>query len=373
MKILIADQFSDLGGAQRVLLEFLPALQLQRWTPVLAAPGRGPLKTRAESLGIHCEDITCGPFGCGSKSFSDLLRFGSQFPKLRAQFRDLLNDVRPDVFYINAPRLIPAACSLGDRTPPILFHLHNPLTQRYAAALTGHSLRRAHASVVGNCHYVLEPLRPYLRNSSMEVAYNGVPDCGFREPKERTWRIGILGRVAEEKGQKIFVEAARLVHQALPLATFVICGGTQFSDIAESYTEEVRQLAQGLPIEFTGWRDDAADVLHGLDLLVVASLAHTEATTRVIPEAYSAGVPVIASDLPGVREILKDGHTGFLFPAGSARALADGIRELMSAPTELLGTVAANARADFDARFRINVFHRRMSKILERVGARALA
>ena len=67
---------------------------------------------------------------------------------------------------------------------------------------------------------------------------------------------------------------------------------------------------------------------------MVPSLPLAEATTRVIPEAYSAGVPVLASDLPGIREILKDGETGFLFPAGKAGALANRIRELMSAPPD---------------------------------------
>jgi glycosyltransferase involved in cell wall biosynthesis len=367
MKILIADQFSELGGAQRVLLELLPALQRQGWNCMVATPGHGPLRTGTEELGVRCEEITCGPFGSGSKSFSDALRFVVQFPKLRAQFRRLVRDFRPDVFYVNAPRLVPAACSLGDHSPPVLFHMHSYLKQRYAARLTGRFLRRARASVVGNCHFVLEPLRKYLRDSPVDVIYNGVRDYTFSERRTRTARIGVVGRICPEKGQKVFVEAARLVHAAVPQARFVICGGIQFSDQrAESYFKEVRGLAAGLPVEFMGWRDDICDVLRDLDLLVVASMPHGEATTRVIPEAYSAGVPVLASDLPGIREILRDGETGFLFPAGNSEALASRIRSLVEAPTEILASAATRARVEFEERFCIDSFQRRMIGVLER-------
>ncbi len=373
MKILIADQFSDLGGAQRVLLELLPELQRQQFALVLAVPGRGDLRTRAEDLGIRCEEISCGPFGCGTKSFSDFLRFGVQFPRLRGQLQRLVDDFRPDLLYVNAPRLVPAACSLA-ASVPIVFHLHSYLNQPYTAWITGRFLRRARASVVANCHFVLQPLRDCLQDAPVEVIYNGVRDFGSRPRKPRTNRIGMIGRISPGKGQKVFIEAARLLHQTLPRTTFVVCGGTQFSDPgAESYLRELRELAAGIPVDFTGWSDDVGEVLQGLDLLVVPSLPLAEATTRIIPEAYSAGVPVLASDLPGIREILKDGETGFLFPAGKAGALANRIREIMEAPPEQLTAVAGKARYAFEERFSIDSFHRRMISNLKRVGAKALA
>jgi glycosyltransferase involved in cell wall biosynthesis len=372
MKILIAEQFSELGGAQQVLLELLPALQDLGWTCVLAAPAHGPLTARAEMLGIRCVEIECGPFGCGAKSIGDLLRFGAQFPRLRAQFRSLADEIRPDVIYINGPRLVPAVCSIGG-SAAILFHLHNYLGQRYVAAMTRYYLDRARASIVANCRFVLEPLRMPGGDSRVEVIYNGVRDFTFRERMPASRRIGMIGRICPEKGQKIFVQAARMVHADSPQTSFVICGGTQFSDAShEAYFQEVRELAAGLPVEFIGWRDDPRDVLAGLDLLVVASLPYAEATTRVIPEAYSAGVPVLASDIPGIREIVQDTQTGFLFPPGDPHALSVRMRELIDAPAAL-SSVAARARCEFEQRFRIEVFQQRMISMLEKVARGALA
>jgi glycosyltransferase involved in cell wall biosynthesis len=378
MKILIVDQFSDLGGAQRVLLELLPALQREGWTVVVAVPGRGPLRTGAEALGIRCEEITCGPFACGTKTYSDLLRFGTQFLKLRSELRRLVDDFSPDVLYVNAPRLVPAACSLGDHAPPILFHVHSYLNQPYIARITGEFLRRARASIIANCNFVLNPLLPYLRDAPVEVIYNGVRDCpGSGEvPRQppHTGRIGMIGRISPEKGQRVFVEAIRLLHPYVPQARFTVCGGTQFSDArAQSYFRELQELATRVPVEFTGWRDDVGEVLRGLSLLVVPSMPMAEATTRVIPEAYGCGVPVLASDLPGIREILTDGKTGFLFQPGNPGALANRIREIMAAPPEHIAAVAANARRAFEERFSIDLYHRRMIGSFNRVGAKALA
>jgi glycosyltransferase involved in cell wall biosynthesis len=217
----------------------------------------------------------------------------------------------------------------------------------------------------------LEPLREFLRDSTVEVIYNGVQDCASTVRRPGKGRIGIIGRISPEKGQKIFVEAARRVHAVLPGTSFVICGGTQFSH-GEAYLREVKDLAAGLPVEFTGWREDVREVLGTLDFLVVASLPEAEATTRVIPEAYSAGVPVLASDLPGIREILEDGENGFVFSPGDATALSERICDVLRTPAKL-DRVTATARRTFEDRFSLEVFQRRIISSLDKAGTRALA
>ena len=365
MKILIADQFSEIGGAQRVLLELIPALKQEGWDVTLALPDRGGFSASAEAIGIPTIQIICGPFGCGSKSLTDHFRFARQLPRLNLQLRQAIDELRPDILYLNGPRLVPAACALGESCPPVVFHLHSYLRRRSLAFLTGRSLRRSRASVIANCDFVLDPLRPYL--SHTEVIYNGVPDHLSRLPKRSTGQIGIIGRISPDKGQHVFVQAARLVRRTLPHLNFVVCGDPQFSDPkASAYAQDLRQHAADLPVTFTGWCDDIGDILHRLDLLIVASLPYAEATTRVIPEAFSACVPVLASDLPGIREILKDGQTGFLFPPGNAGALANRIREITTLPAVELHRITKNARCEFQKRFALPAFHHRMLSSLEK-------
>ena len=107
---------------------------------------------------------------------------------------------------------------------------------------------------------------------------------------------------------------------------FVVCGDALFS--SPHYSRRVRAEAEGLPIEFTGWRDDIRDVLSTLDLVVVPS-SRVEATTRVILEAFSAGIPVVAFRSGGIPEIVEDGVTGVL-SAPTAPDLASKLLELFS-------------------------------------------
>ena len=82
MNILFLDQFSDLGGAQRCLLEVLPAVTDRGWQAHVAAPGNGELRDRALAFGASYRQIGSGPYQSGRKSISDLFHFARELPKL---------------------------------------------------------------------------------------------------------------------------------------------------------------------------------------------------------------------------------------------------------------------------------------------------
>jgi glycosyltransferase involved in cell wall biosynthesis len=369
MNILFLDQFSDLGGAQQCLLNLAPALQARGWKVHIAAAGMGPLKDRARALGANYCEIRSGPYESGGKSIGDVMRFAAELPRLAREIARLAADCGAGLLYVNGPRLLPAAAlAIGDRIP-LVFHCHNYLGQGYAAALAG--VASANATVIACCRFVGEPVLPYLRRSQFHVAYNGVEPAAVARNGSRVgpWRIGLLGRIAPEKGQLEFLEAARLLP---PDYRYTICGAPLFSNpVAIEYFERVRRAADGLPVEITGWQEDVYSVLSKLDLLVVPS-APGEATPRVIMEAYAAGVPVVASDSGGIPEILSDGETGFLAPTGDPARLAANIRELLSRPA-LLKQVAENARQRWSERYTVPHYQARVLSILDSVGNSARA
>jgi glycosyltransferase involved in cell wall biosynthesis len=135
---------------------------------------------------------------------------------------------------------------------------------------------------------------------------------------------------------------------------------------ALSYFEQVREEAAGLLVEFLGWRDDINTILSDLDLLVVPSTA-IEATTRVILEAFAAGVPVLASNSGGIPEIVSDGETGFLTPPSDPAKLAGRIRDAMTNPA-LLHRVAENARRAVREHYTLEQYQGRVMSVLERLG-----
>ena len=145
------------------------------------------------------------------------------------------------------------------------------------------------------------------------------------------------------------------------LCEFVVCGDALFSN--PEYGRRVRAEAEGLPIEFTGWRDDIREVLSSLDLVVVPSSA-VESTTRVILEAFSAGVPVVAFRSGGIPEIVEDGVTGVL-SAPTAGDLASKLLELFSNGGQLLDALSLRARVAFAARFSLDRYR---AEVLNTVG-----
>jgi glycosyltransferase involved in cell wall biosynthesis len=365
--LLILDQFNQLGGAQRCLLDLLPAFLEAGYVTHLAVPGDGPLADGARSRGAVVHRITCGAYASGQKSWMDAARFGVDLPRQAWRVASLASKHAIDLIYVNGPRLLPAA-AIGARGRPVLFHAHSLVTHAAAARLTRWALRSANANVIAACRFVLEPLTGVVEPERSRVIYNGVApvECARRRRSPNDpWRVGVIGRIAPEKGQLEFIQAARLIlsqlDQRRERCEFVVCGDVLFS--SPHYSRRVRAEAEGLPIEFTGWRDDIGDVLSALDLVVVPSAA-VEATTRVILEAFSAGVPVVAFRSGGIPEIIEDGVTGVLSEP-TAPDLASKLLELFSSGGALLDCISTRAHAAFEARFSLDRYR---SEVLDAVG-----
>ena len=367
--LLILDQFTQLGGAQRCLLDLLPAFLEAGYATHVAVPDDGPLADGARNLGAIVHRILCAAYTPGQKNWGDAVRFGVDLPRQAWRIASLASQHGIDLIYVNGPRLLPAA-AIGAGGRPVVFHAHSVVTQETAARLTRWAIRSTNASVIAACRFVLETLAPSADSGRSRVIYNGVAPVKSvrrRRNADDPWRVGVIGRIAPEKGQLEFVQAARLVLSRLALrqrrwrCEFVVCGDALFS--SPFYNRRVRAEAEGLPIEFTGWRNDIRDVISSLDLVVVPSTA-VEATTRVIMEAFSAGVPVVAFRSGGIPEIVDDGITGVL-SAPTAGDLASKLLELLSNGGALLDGISARASAAFAARFTLDRFR---AEVLDAVG-----
>jgi glycosyltransferase involved in cell wall biosynthesis len=367
MTILFLDQYSDLGGAQRCLLDVLPEVRERGWRAHVAAPGNGPVLEAAERLGATAHSISCARYSLGRKTPADVLRFAWELPQLAEQISGLGKRTAPDLIYVNGPRLLPAAAlSVKKIRVPLLFHCHSHLPQRSAAWLAGRALRSARATVAACCRFAVEPLTPYVEPHRLRIVYNGVnggPARQFRcsaAPR----RIGVIGRIAPEKGQAEFLRAARLLAGPLRRVRFLICGEPLFSDpVAQAYRRLLDELAVGLPVEFLGWRSDVERVLAELDLLVVPSVREP-ATTRVILEAYACGTPVVAFPSGGIPEIVFDGETGFLVDPPTPEALAAKIDWLLDRQPEELHRAGEAGRNLWRNRFTLERYRQELADFI---------
>jgi glycosyltransferase involved in cell wall biosynthesis len=201
--------------------------------------------------------------------------------------------------------------------------------------------------------FTAQPLKRLVAAESIRVIYNGVSDHGFhsRNSSAGPVRVGILGRIAPEKGHLDFLRAAVAIPDRTTVQ-FSIIGASLFSDV--TYEKNVRTAGAVAGVEFRGWTDDVSQVLHDLEILVVPSAGH-DASPRVILEALSAGTCVVAYPSGGIAELIRDGYNGLLTTSPSAGELTNLIRALAANP-ELRSRLASNGRREWEARFRVGRF-----------------
>ncbi len=370
MNILFLDQFAQLGGAQRCLLDLVPAFRERAWQLRSAVQGHGPFPEKLRGLGLEVDVLPGCTLSSTHKSLNEAFRYSSWYPNAIRAIGQLTVRFKPDLVYVNGPRLIPPAVLVAKRSrTPLLFHAHHRLLQTTALWSVGLHLRCAHAHVIACCRHVADSLRPYLSPHALEIVYNGVPDMEkpSRLQRGRVPVIGVIGRIEPEKGQLDFVRAARLVHDRFPGSRFVVIGAKLLSE-TDAYLRQTVEESRGLPITFTGWQADISQSLCELDLLVVPSLY--DATPRVVVEAFSAGVPVLAFSSGGIPELIENGRTGFLVNTRSPEALANRLLEILARDGNLLSEIARNARQKWVADFRVETYQERVCDIITETARR---
>jgi glycosyltransferase involved in cell wall biosynthesis len=144
------------------------------------------------------------------------------------------------------------------------------------------------------------------------------------------FRAGMIGRIAPWKGQHVFVRAFARAFPDGPERAAIV-GAPLFGADEDAYLDDLRALAERLGLngrlELTGFRENVADELARLDVLVHAS-TEPEPFGQVVVEGMAAGLPVVAAAAGGPAEVIEDGVDGLLYPPGDARALAKTLRRL---------------------------------------------
>jgi glycosyltransferase involved in cell wall biosynthesis len=171
-----------------------------------------------------------------------------------------------------------------------------------------------------------------------------------------------VGRQEYQKGHRYLIDAFALVSAARPQARLLIAGreGHATNDLAE----QIADLRLNELVTVLGHRDDVADVMAAADLFVFPSLY--EGLGGALIEALALGLPVVASDLPALREVVREGENADLVAPGDARGLAVGILGLLDDLERRL-QYAERSRQIFSSEFRAEIANERMLDLLARV------
>lgn len=194
----------------------------------------------------------------------------------------------------------------------------------------------------------LSRLKPNIRPNRLIEKYELSTD---------TTIIGFSGRLSAEKAPEIFVEIARLCGN-IPDVCFVMTGGGPMA--SEIYTL-VQKLPSQIKFVYAGLVDDVDEYLALYDVLVLPS--RIDGRPLVVMEALACGVPVIASNVGALSDLVEDGVNGYLLSPAAPVEFANCIRHLIvNAP--LLSQLKINARANAERDLDSNLAYAQYEKFL---------
>jgi glycosyltransferase involved in cell wall biosynthesis len=145
-------------------------------------------------------------------------------------------------------------------------------------------------------------------------------------------RVLMATRLLWEKGVGEYAEAARMLKPILPDMDFLLAGAPDDGNPSSVPCSTIASWQDEGVITALGHLEDMASLLQEVDIVVLPS--YREGTPRILLEAAASGLPIVATDVPGCREIVEHKLNGLLVPAKNPRALAEALRYLAGNPNE---------------------------------------
>ncbi|MEZ5181039.1 MAG: glycosyltransferase [Acidimicrobiales bacterium] len=182
--------------------------------------------------------------------------------------------------------------------------------------------------------------------------------------------VGLVGRLVREKGYPEVFEAAEALRSRCPTVRFAAIGPDE-PDKDDGLGAADRARAERAGVRLLGHRRDVESLYAGMDLFVLAS--HREGFPRAAMEAAAMGIPVIATDIRGCRQVVDPDVTGLLVPVRDPGAIADAVAVLAADPDRRARFAAAGrakAEREFDQQRCIDTTLATYDRLLRRAGGR---
>jgi glycosyltransferase involved in cell wall biosynthesis len=343
------------GGMESCVLSLIQRLPPDRFHVQVLCPHEGPFCDEVRALGFDCQAIAMpeSPPWATIQAVSALVH---------AEGIDILHAHLP-----NAHLLAALVGRLTER--PVLTTIHG--RQVSMADLEAH--RAAGTTVCAVCRASeLHALGIGIDPARLECIGNGVDTTVFaprHDAQERkAWRarlragdatgdasaeavsddavlVGFVGRLSPEKAPQDFVRAALLLRDRAPQARFVIVGD---GPMREQVQGLIRQYRLDSVLTLAGVQHDMPAVYGALDIVV--STSHSEAMPLALMEAMACALPIVATRVGGVGDLVEHGGTGWMCDAGDVQGIAASVATLIEQPS-LRQRMAQRARERCTAKF----------------------
>ena len=326
MRLLYLCASGQIGGGNRSLLSLWDELLPEGIAISAICPSEGPMIQACADRGISCRVIKYDWF-----SRWDFSSLANNYYR----WRQLLKETQPDIVHANdraGAHVI--ALAAWSKSLPLICHIRFAPSPLQVAALTFRGLPKPDIFIFNS--YALQSkvgrvLSQACPRARQQVIYNGVnlhAFAGVERNGRDCMRIGIVANLLPVKGHSSFLKMARLLIDKGVRAEFWIVGDDIFD---RGYRQHLKDLALTLNlhqfVRFLGYRQDIPHILGQIDILVSSS--SEEPFGRSICEAMACELPVVATAVGGVVEVVENDETGILVPSQSPSALADAVERLV--------------------------------------------
>lgn len=328
---------SNLGGAPLSCLAHCRAVRDEFSEVRVILNEEGPLQEKSRREGLRCETVPIIHEGLRSGRTAGRNLISALFHVLRsrlaymAKIRGLFRST-PCIVHVHSSTCIYALIAARLAQVPVIAHVRE--TRRNGCA---EWLRER---ILASCSTVIITVsdgiaRGYGRavKAKATTVYNYVEHCEMAVPSASPavlLRIGFVGVIRREKGLEEFLRVcARLLQEGRSVEAVAI--GSFMNDDTEQWCRKrVSQLGIEKMIRFKGAVDDPGEIYR--DIHVLFHPSHFDALPRTIMEAMACGLPVVATDVGGIPEMVVHGQTGFLAPKGAVGEMTAYICRLMDEP-----------------------------------------
>ncbi|SHG42975.1 N-acetyl-alpha-D-glucosaminyl L-malate synthase BshA [Thermosyntropha lipolytica DSM 11003] len=330
IKVLHLIGGGEIGGAERLVLTLLKLLNRDRYEPYLICLCPGPFASLARANGIKADTIA--------------MRHKLDISTIRP-LREYMRQKGIDIVHTHGVRAnLVGRIAAHKEKLPVVTTFHSRLSYDYdsrlaalvATLLTRMTNRYTDRFIAISYAIKEEILAMGVPDSKLQVIHNGLDTDKFksnRDEKEVKRELGLspdkkivtmIARLHPVKGHKYFILAAREVMQHTKEVQFLIIGE---GSLRPELEQMVRELHLEEEVLMPGYYNDIEDIYRISDLICVPSLM--EGLGLVVLEAMFFRVPVIATRVGGIPEIIEDGKDGILIPPEDHRALAEKIIRLL--------------------------------------------
>ncbi len=343
MKVFFVDQYAQLGGGQRILLDIVEDFMESGIECVVALPERGPVADHLENQGIVVRRFTLPGMEAGRKGLRDRLAYFPAALKAGRELKSIAQEQRADLVFCNGPRCaLPCVLMASKLELPLICAVHL-IFGGQEQKLLDWCFKKPCVKAVTFCSSVAANAFPNLPEGQRGPVGNWVSPKFQTTPREEEAKaifglqnnelaVGVVGRLSQKKGQGLFLAAMAPLAKSMRNLKLLIAGSGDFEDPQEE--QRLRAIAQDLGISdqtyFLGTVEETVALMDALDILVVPSVWE-EPFGLVAVEGMARSLPVVACRSGGLADIIEDGETGFLVEK-NAEDIRKAVKCLISNP-----------------------------------------